>query len=90
MTHALLFEWYGSDSSLKPLLLTGHQGELSPFYKAFDEYLITMPDVVPVLSTTRGLWTHDPYGGEYDESTDLIWGRGSSDDKSGTIGALLV
>ncbi|CAD6573047.1 MAG: hypothetical protein TREMPRED_000714 [Tremellales sp. Tagirdzhanova-0007] len=70
MTHALLFEWYGSDSSLKPLLLTGHQ------------------DVVPVLSTTRGLWTHDPYGGEYDESTDLIWGRGSSDDKSGTIGAL--
>ncbi len=27
MTHALVFEWQGSDSSLKPLLLTGHQGE---------------------------------------------------------------
>lgn len=26
MTHALVFEWQGSDSSLKPLLLTGHQG----------------------------------------------------------------
>ena len=36
------------------------------------------------------MWTHDPYGGEYDEKTGLIWGRGSSDDKSGTIGALYV
>ena len=45
-------------------------------------------DVVPVLEATRGMWTHDPYGGEYDEKTGLIWGRGSSDDKSGTIGAL--
>ncbi|KAK8854620.1 hypothetical protein IAR55_003359 [Kwoniella newhampshirensis] len=25
MTHALVFEWQGSDPSLKPLLLTGHQ-----------------------------------------------------------------
>jgi Gly-Xaa carboxypeptidase len=46
--------------------------------------------VVPVLNATRGLWTHDPFGGEYDPSTDLIWGRGSVDDKSGTIGALYV
>ncbi|ORY35731.1 hypothetical protein BCR39DRAFT_511770 [Naematelia encephala] len=70
MTHALVFEWQGSDPSLQPILLTGHQ------------------DVVPVLNATRGLWTHDPFGGEYDPETDLIWGRGSSDDKSGTIGAL--
>jgi len=28
VTHALVFEWAGSDSSLKPLLLTGHQGKL--------------------------------------------------------------
>lgn len=28
MTHALVYEWQGSDSSLKPLLLTGHQGSL--------------------------------------------------------------
>ncbi|WVQ79778.1 hypothetical protein IAT38_001878 [Cryptococcus sp. DSM 104549] len=68
VTHALAFEWEGSDSSLKPLLLTGHQ------------------DVVPVLADTRGLWTHDPFGGEYDG--ELIWGRGASDDKSGVIGAL--
>ncbi|OCF32697.1 Gly-Xaa carboxypeptidase [Kwoniella heveanensis BCC8398] len=68
VTHALIFEWQGSDPSLKPLLLTGHQ------------------DVVPVLNATRGLWTHDPFGGEYDG--ELIWGRGASDDKSGVIGVL--
>jgi Gly-Xaa carboxypeptidase len=68
MTHALVYEWQGSDPSLKPLLLLGHQ------------------DVVPVLADTRDLWTHDPYGGEYDG--ERIWGRGSMDDKSGTIGAL--
>ncbi|WWD02188.1 hypothetical protein V865_000226 [Kwoniella europaea PYCC6329] len=67
-THALVFEWEGSDPSLKPLLLTGHQ------------------DVVPVLPATKGLWTHDPFGGEYDG--EKIWGRGSSDDKSGVIGVL--
>ncbi|KAL1405829.1 hypothetical protein Q8F55_007507 [Vanrija albida] len=66
--HALIFEWQGSDASLKPLLLMGHS------------------DVVPVLPATRGLWTHDPYGGEYDG--EKIWGRGSTDDKSGTVGAL--
>ncbi|WWC63515.1 uncharacterized protein I303_106118 [Kwoniella dejecticola CBS 10117] len=68
VTHALVFEWEGSDPSLKPLLLTGHQ------------------DVVPVLPATRGLWSHDPFGGEYDG--ELIWGRGASDDKSGVIGSL--
>lgn len=47
-------------------------------------------DVVPVLPATKKLWTHVPYGGEYDEETGLIWGRGSSDDKSGVIGALYV
>lgn len=66
--HALIFEWQGSDASLKPLLLMGHS------------------DVVPVLPATRGLWTHDPFGGEFDG--EKIWGRGSTDDKSGTIGAL--
>ena len=69
-THGLIYEWYGSDSALKPLLLTGHQ------------------DVVPVLPATRGQWSHDPYGGEYDAATDRIWGRGTADDKSGVIGIL--
>lgn len=43
-------------------------------------------DVVPVLPATRDQWSHDPFGGEYDGK--YIWGRGSTDDKSGTIGAL--
>ncbi|WVQ72089.1 hypothetical protein IAR50_001634 [Cryptococcus sp. DSM 104548] len=68
VTHALVYEWQGSDPSLKPLLITGHQ------------------DVVPVLPATRDQWSHDPFGGEYDG--EYIWGRGSSDDKSGTIGVL--
>jgi len=49
---------------------------------------VARSDVVPVLNATRNLWTHDPYGGEYDAETGFIWGRGSSDDKSGTIGVM--
>lgn len=45
-----------------------------------------MSDVVPVLPETRKLWTHEPYGGEFDGK--LIWGRGSMDDKSGLIGMM--
>ena len=26
MTHALVYEWVGTEPDLKPLLLTGHQG----------------------------------------------------------------
>jgi hypothetical protein len=44
--------------------------------------------VVPVLPATKDLWTHDPFGGEYDGT--YIWGRGSSDDKSGLIGIMYV
>jgi Gly-Xaa carboxypeptidase len=47
--------------------------------------LTSHQDVVPVLEDTRPLWTHDPYGGEVDG--DRIWGRGSTDDKSGLIGS---
>lgn len=32
-THALVFEWIGSDPSLKPLLLTGHQGASPGTYR---------------------------------------------------------
>ncbi len=86
MTHALVYEWQGSDASLKPLMITGHQGKR--IISLIDECQRLMKDVVPVLAATRDQWTHDPFGGEYEESTDLIWGRGSSDDKSGTIGVL--
>ncbi|KAJ6591703.1 hypothetical protein DFH09DRAFT_1025676 [Mycena vulgaris] len=64
-TYGLLFEWTGSDKSLKPVLLAAHQ------------------DVVPVEPITYGEWTHPPYSGHFDG--EYIWGRGSSDDKSGLI-----
>ncbi|KIJ65653.1 hypothetical protein HYDPIDRAFT_88243 [Hydnomerulius pinastri MD-312] len=43
-------------------------------------------DVVPVEPTTYDQWTHPPFSGYFDG--ELIWGRGSSDDKSGLIGIL--
>ncbi|KAH9975657.1 carboxypeptidase S [Russula compacta] len=67
-TYGLLYEWKGSNDSLKPLLLAAHQ------------------DVVPVEPKTVDQWTHPPYSGYYDG--EFIWGRGSSDDKSGLIGIL--
>ncbi|KAG9312990.1 hypothetical protein JVU11DRAFT_6428 [Chiua virens] len=43
-------------------------------------------DVVPVEPTTYDAWTHPPFSGYFDGN--LIWGRGTSDDKSGLIGIL--
>ncbi|KAL7413207.1 carboxypeptidase S [Mrakia frigida] len=43
-------------------------------------------DVVPVEPSTYKDWVFPPYSGHYDGT--YIWGRGSSDDKSGMIGIL--
>ncbi|KAI9440732.1 hypothetical protein H4582DRAFT_2074519 [Lactarius indigo] len=43
-------------------------------------------DVVPVDPKTVNQWKYPPYSGHYDG--EVIWGRGSSDDKSGLIGIL--
>ncbi|KDQ61780.1 hypothetical protein JAAARDRAFT_204220 [Jaapia argillacea MUCL 33604] len=43
-------------------------------------------DVVPVDQTTLDQWEHPPYSGYFDG--ERIWGRGSSDDKSGLIGIM--
>ncbi|KAG6866575.1 hypothetical protein C0991_002060 [Blastosporella zonata] len=69
-TYGLIFTWQGSDASLKPLVLMGHQ------------------DVVPVNPETVLEWTYPPYSGHFDG--ERVWGRGSSDDKSGLIGALTL
>ncbi|KAL8279436.1 hypothetical protein RQP46_008248 [Phenoliferia psychrophenolica] len=65
-TYGLVFEWTGSDPSLQPILLAGHQ------------------DTVPVEPTTVDQWNEPPFSGKFDGT--FIWGRGSCDDKSGTIG----
>ncbi|KAH9066871.1 hypothetical protein EDB87DRAFT_1721053 [Lactarius vividus] len=43
-------------------------------------------DVVPVDPQTVDEWKYPPYSGHYDG--EFIWGRGSTDDKSGLIGIL--
>ncbi|KAJ7034591.1 hypothetical protein C8F04DRAFT_956270 [Mycena alexandri] len=43
-------------------------------------------DVVPVAPLSVDQWTHPAYSGYFDG--EYVWGRGSSDDKSGVIGIL--
>jgi len=64
----LLFTWQGSNSSLKPMLLMGHQ------------------DVVPIEADTEPKWTYPPFSGAIAE--DMIWGRGTMDDKVTVVGVL--
>ena len=64
----LLFSWKGSNASLKPMLLMGHQ------------------DVVPIEAGTEQKWTHPPFSGAIAE--DMIWGRGTMDDKVTVVGVL--
>ena len=64
----LLFVWQGSNASLKPMLLMGHQ------------------DVVPIEPGTEQKWTHPPFSGAIAE--DMIWGRGTMDDKVTVVGVL--
>ncbi|MEF8866799.1 MAG: M20 family peptidase [Salinibacter sp.] len=42
-------------------------------------------DVVPVEEGTRQEWEHAPFGGE--RTNGYLWGRGTLDDKSGTLSA---
>ena len=42
-------------------------------------------DVVPVEEGTRDEWSHPPYGGV--RADGFLWGRGTLDDKSGTLSA---
>ncbi|KAF7291986.1 Carboxypeptidase S [Mycena indigotica] len=43
-------------------------------------------DVVPVAPLSVDQWTFPPYSGHFDGEN--VWGRGSSDDKSGVIGIM--
>lgn len=42
-------------------------------------------DVVPIEEGTRARWSHPPFGGVRDDG--FLWGRGTLDDKSGTLSA---
>ncbi|KAJ7117493.1 carboxypeptidase S [Mycena epipterygia] len=43
-------------------------------------------DVVPVAPLSADQWTHPAYSGYFDG--EILWGRGSADDKNGVIGIL--
>lgn len=50
--------------------------------------LMAHQDVVPVEPSTTDTWVHEPFSGFIDEKNQVVWGRGSSDDKSGLIGIM--
>lgn len=60
----------------------GSEPELKPLM------LMAHQDVVPVEPSTVSSWKHDPFSGFIDEENQLVWGRGSSDDKAGLIGVM--
>ncbi|KAF9037397.1 carboxypeptidase S [Hymenopellis radicata] len=61
-------------------ILKGSDESLKPLL------LLAHMDVVPVNPDTVNEWAHPPFSGYFDG--ERIWGRGSSDDKSGLIGIL--
>ncbi|SCU84102.1 LAME_0C08240g1_1 [Lachancea meyersii CBS 8951] len=50
--------------------------------------LMAHQDVVPVDPNTVSLWTHPPFSGFYNETEDLIYGRGAEDVKRMVISHL--
>lgn len=44
--------------------------------------LMAHQDVVPVNRKTWDEWEYPPFSGQYDEETDIIWGRGTVDCKN--------
>lgn len=66
--HALMYEWEGSDTNLKSLLLTAHQGSnmLKLIYVTHNLTGCPLPDVVPVDPTTVDQWTQPPFSGYFD------------------------
>ena len=62
-----MYEWEGKDESLKPILLTAHQGESlgkRALRTAIQCFIIS--DVVPVDPASEGEWEFPPYSGHSD------------------------
>lgn len=66
-TWGLLYEWTGSDSTLKPIVLAAHQGKrgTSMIITSSNVYTHHL-DVVPVDPNTVDDWIHPPYSGYFD------------------------
>jgi Gly-Xaa carboxypeptidase len=64
----------------------GHYGMHRCILLLIRDVLNEFLDVVPVNPDTVDQWEHPPYSGYFDG--ERIWGRGSSDDKSGLIATM--
>ena len=64
--YALVYHWQGSDTSLKPALLTAHQGEYIDVPHQVVTPTLPHLDVVPVEPSTVDAWTHPPFSGYFD------------------------
>ena len=73
-----MYHWQGSDASLKPILLTAHQGD-NILRRAGVTKLITFADVVPVDPTTWDNWVNPPFSGYYDGTMTQFSGLYSVD-----------
>jgi len=87
-TWGLVYVWKGWNRSLKPLLLTAHQGLYPTPPQRGTRLTVYAPDVVPVDPETADSWKYPPYSGYFDG--ERIWGRGTADDKNGLIATLSV
>ncbi|KAJ3486708.1 hypothetical protein NLI96_g4047 [Meripilus lineatus] len=71
-SYALAYHWQGSDTSLKPVLLTAHQG--FAHFPCHSESLMTnhLTDVVPIDPDTLQEWIHPPFSGTFDAIESLL------------------
>ena len=69
--YALVYHWQGSDDSLKPILLTAHQGVLCNKRNCSFSPEALLADVVPVEPTTIDTWDNPPFSGLYDGEWDV-------------------
>ena len=103
-TYGLLYVWPGQDTSLKPILLAAHQGFRVHYIPTTD--LTCLSKMLSLLNRQLGIRgrtlrfrvismvTSTAYPRCELMCSNVkgkrIWGRGSSDDKSGLIGILFV
>ena len=84
--HNLVYTWRGSDSSLRPVLITGHQDVSSVPNGEVSLSSNPVLQVVPISEDTLKDWTYPPFSGYFDGT--YINGRGAHDCKNNVVAIL--